>query len=153
MRPSVSLLRLLSCLRIVSLNRRWPHRSLELEQYFNYMGILATEGNYDSMDAFKSSALLLCPLRLHALWRCNELPAVAFGGASAAGMHPMEIILLLASREGDVNRVKEILNVGPDLNAKDPQGRSVSELAGLNKPEKREEIIDAINRHMRDETV
>ena len=65
----------------------------------------------------------------------------------------MEIILLLASREGDVNRVKEILNVGPDLNAKDPQGRSVSELAGLNKPEKREEIIDAINRHMSGETV
>ena len=57
---------MLSCLRIVSLNRRWPHRSLELEQYFNYMGILAIEGNYDSMDAFKSSALLAltCTLAL-----------------------------------------------------------------------------------------
>jgi len=28
---------------------------LELEQYFNYMGILATEGNYDSMTDFKTS--------------------------------------------------------------------------------------------------
>lgn len=62
-------------------------------------------------------------------------------------------MLLLASREGDVNRVQEILNVGPDLEARDPEGRSVSDLAGMNKPEKREEILEMIQKHHNGETV
>lgn len=114
------------------------------------MGILATEGNYDSMTDFKSS---------EENWKRKPLSCLQGPGRSchstsgAGGLHPMEIILLLAAREGDTSRVKEILNVGPDTSVKDPQGNDIKQLAGANKPEKREEILQMIEAYERGEEI
>jgi hypothetical protein len=49
----------------------------DVEQYFNYMGFLATEGTYDRMEALLNS-----------------------------GLHPIDVILLLACSEGDTPKVR-----------------------------------------------
>jgi len=48
----------------------------EVEHYFNYMGCLATEGTYDRMEALLTS-----------------------------GLHPANVILLLAAQENDTPKV------------------------------------------------
>ena len=48
----------------------------EVEHYFNYMGCLATEGSYDRMESLLNT-----------------------------GMHPANVILLLASQENDLPKV------------------------------------------------
>jgi|TARA_B100000683_G_scaffold34624_1_gene30287 hypothetical protein len=84
----------------------------DVEYYFNYMGILAVEGSNDRMD--------------------NLL---------ASGMHPVDIILLFASAEGDTPKIEEILAAGADKTVKDLDGKSVAELAGRDNPDKRDAVL------------
>ncbi|KAL5719307.1 hypothetical protein ACHQM5_012104 [Ranunculus cassubicifolius] len=52
----------------------------DVEQYFNYMGMLAVEGIYDKMEALLSQ-----------------------------NIHPVDILLLMAASEGDLPKIEELL--------------------------------------------
>lgn len=67
----------------------------DVEQYFNYTGMLATEGSYASMEAL-----------------LKEMD------------HPCDVLLLLASREGDLPKVEELLDAGARPDVCDASGRS-----------------------------
>lgn len=76
----------------------------DVEQYFNYMGMLAVDGTYDRMQSYLDFKL-----------------------------HPIDIILLWASTEGDDPKVAELLEAGADPNVKDMKGKTPLELAGNEK--------------------
>ncbi|KAJ9507871.1 hypothetical protein QJQ45_021205 [Haematococcus lacustris] len=76
----------------------------DVEQYFNYMGFLAEEGTYDRMEALLAS-----------------------------GLHPIDIILILACSENDTPKIGEILRAGADVRAKGLDGRTPLQIA--TKPE------------------
>mmetsp|Transcript_3953 Transcript_3953/g.5261 ORF Transcript_3953/g.5261 Transcript_3953/m.5261 type:complete len:167 (-) Transcript_3953:134-634(-) len=88
----------------------------DVEQYFNYMGLLAVEGSYDTMyDMLK------------------------------AEIHPSEILLLWACAEGDLPKVEELLMAGADPKVKDTKGKDSFELAGKNAEVKKEEVLALLN--------
>ncbi|PNT75000.1 protein LHCP TRANSLOCATION DEFECT [Brachypodium distachyon] len=72
----------------------------DVEQYFNYMGMLAVEGTYDKMEALLSQ-----------------------------GTHPVDILLLLAASEGDVPKIEELLRAGAKCDVKDPDERTALDRA------------------------
>ncbi|KAG6553276.1 hypothetical protein Mapa_005010 [Marchantia paleacea] len=72
----------------------------DVEQYFNYMGMLASEGTYDKMEQLLST-----------------------------GIHPIDILLLLAASEGDVPKLEELLRAGADPRVKDNNGRTALDRA------------------------
>ncbi|KXZ53136.1 hypothetical protein GPECTOR_7g1027 [Gonium pectorale] len=72
----------------------------DVEQYFNYMGFLATEGTYDRMEAMLKT-----------------------------GLHCIDIILLLACSENDTPKVQEILKAGADPTVRGLDGKTPLELA------------------------
>jgi hypothetical protein len=72
----------------------------EMEHYFNYTGRLAVEQTYDSFNQYVKS-----------------------------GVHPIDVILLWASEEGDLPKVEEVLAAGADPTVKDLNGKTASELA------------------------
>lgn len=72
----------------------------DVEQYFNYMGFLATEGTYDRMEALLKS-----------------------------GLHFIDIILILACSENDTPKVQEILKAGADPTVRGLDGKQPLELA------------------------
>lgn len=72
----------------------------DVEYYFNYSGILAEQGSYDSMENLLDS-----------------------------GMAPVDILLLFASSEGDAPKVIELLAAGADLNIKGLDGKTALEVA------------------------
>ncbi|KAJ7556801.1 hypothetical protein O6H91_05G099500 [Diphasiastrum complanatum] len=72
----------------------------DVEQYFNYMGMLATEGTYDKMEALLDK-----------------------------GIHPVDILLLLAASEGDKPKIEELIRAGADYRVTDVQGRNALERA------------------------
>ena len=74
----------------------------DVEQYFNYTGMLATEGSYASMEAL-----------------LKEMD------------HACDVLLLLASREGDVPKVEELLDAGARPDVCDASGRSAMTEASL----------------------
>jgi len=76
----------------------------DVEQYFNYMGFLAEEGTYDRMEAMLKS-----------------------------GLHPIDVILLLAASENDTPKIQEILRAGANPNCKNLEGKKPVDLAS--KPE------------------
>jgi len=84
----------------------------DVEHYFNYMGCLAVEGTYDRMNAL-----------------------------IASGKHPVDIILLFASAEGDTPKIEEILAAGADKNVVDLDGNSARDLAGKANPAKRDAVL------------
>ncbi|VFQ79188.1 unnamed protein product [Cuscuta campestris] len=65
----------------------------DVEQYFNYMGMLAVEGSYDKMEALLSQEI-----------------------------HPVDILLLMAASEGDKPKIEELLRAGADYTVKDADG-------------------------------
>lgn len=69
-------------------------------QYFNYMGMLATEGTYDKMNALLDQGI----------------PAV-------------DILLLMASSEGDQPKVEELIGAGADGTVKNLEGKTPVDLA------------------------
>lgn len=72
----------------------------DVEHYFNYMGMLATEGTYDRMEAMMST-----------------------------GLDPVDVLLLMACAENDTPKVEELLGAGANVNIKDNNGKSPIQLA------------------------
>jgi hypothetical protein len=72
----------------------------DVEQYFNYMGMLAVEGTYSKMEAL---------LNLN--------------------IHPVDILLMLAATEGDRPKIEELLKAGADYSVKDADGRTAIDRA------------------------
>ncbi|MED6133022.1 hypothetical protein PIB30_024396 [Stylosanthes scabra] len=72
----------------------------DVEQYFNYMGMLAVEGTYDKMEALLNQ-----------------------------NIHPVDILLLLASSEGDKPKIEELLRAGAKYDVKDADGRTALDRA------------------------
>ncbi|XWS09828.1 hypothetical protein CRYUN_Cryun39dG0023100 [Craigia yunnanensis] len=65
----------------------------DVEQYFNYMGMLAVEGTYDKMEALLNQ-----------------------------NIHPVDILLMLAASEGDKPKIEELLRAGAGCDVKDADG-------------------------------
>ncbi|KAK7333571.1 hypothetical protein VNO80_30346 [Phaseolus coccineus] len=72
----------------------------DVEQYFNYMGMLAVDGTYDRMEALLSLKI-----------------------------HPVDILLLLAASEGDKPKIEELLRAGAKYDVKDGDGRTALDRA------------------------
>lgn len=72
----------------------------DVEQYFNYMGMLATDGSYDKMEALLNK-----------------------------GLHPVDILLLLAASEGDRPKIEELLRAGAQCDVEDADGRTALDRA------------------------
>jgi len=79
---------------------RESYSAEDVEYYFNYSGILAERGSYDTME--------------------NMLDA---------GIAPVDILLLLASSEGDTPKVVELLSAGATIDIKDLEGKTPMDLA------------------------
>jgi hypothetical protein len=71
----------------------------DVEQYFNYMGMLAEEGSYDRLEEVLKSDL-----------------------------HPADILLLWAAKENDTPKAAELLRAGADKDVKDLNGKTPSDL-------------------------
>ncbi|KAF5177668.1 Lhcp translocation defect [Thalictrum thalictroides] len=72
----------------------------DVEQYFNYMGMLAVEGSYDKMEAMLS-----------------------------LNIHPVDILLMMAASEGDKPKIEELLRAGASYTVKDADGRTAIDRA------------------------
>ncbi|XP_073115548.1 protein LHCP TRANSLOCATION DEFECT-like [Elaeis guineensis] len=72
----------------------------DVEQYFNYMGMLAVEGSYDKMEALLNQ-----------------------------NIHPVDILLMLAASEGDKPKIEELLRAGANYDVKDVDGRTALDRA------------------------
>ncbi|XP_073127668.1 protein LHCP TRANSLOCATION DEFECT [Henckelia pumila] len=72
----------------------------DVEQYFNYMGMLAVEGSYDKMEALLNQ-----------------------------NIHPVDILLLMAASEGDKPKIEELMRAGANYTVKDAQGRTALDRA------------------------
>ncbi|KAH7546676.1 hypothetical protein FEM48_Zijuj01G0226900 [Ziziphus jujuba var. spinosa] len=72
----------------------------DVEQYFNYMGMLAVEGSYDKMEALLS-----------------------------LNIHPVDILLMMAASEGDKPKIEELLRAGANYDVKDADGRTAIDRA------------------------
>ncbi|KAF7015480.1 hypothetical protein CFC21_029319 [Triticum aestivum] len=72
----------------------------DVEQYFNYMGMLAVEGTYDKMEALLNQSI-----------------------------HPVDILLILAASEGDLPKIEELLKAGAKYDVKDADGRTALDRA------------------------
>uniref|UniRef100_A0A5B6YV12 Protein LHCP TRANSLOCATION DEFECT n=1 Tax=Davidia involucrata TaxID=16924 RepID=A0A5B6YV12_DAVIN len=72
----------------------------DVEQYFNYMGMLAVEGSYDKMDALLSQ-----------------------------NIHPVDILLMMAASEGDKPKIEELLKAGATFTVKDVDGKTALDRA------------------------
>ena len=100
---------------IVGSQGRDEYTNDDVEQYFNYMGFLATEGTYDRMEALMKS-----------------------------GLHPVDIILILACAENDTPKIQEILGSGADPTVKGLDGKTPLEIA--TKPELQQLLKDALSK-------
>ncbi|GLT72632.1 hypothetical protein SLA2020_445480 [Shorea laevis] len=72
----------------------------DVEQYFNYMGMLAVEGSYDKMNTLLSQ-----------------------------NIHPVDILLMMAASEGDKPKIEELLRAGASYTVKDVDGRTALDRA------------------------
>ncbi|XP_042494547.1 protein LHCP TRANSLOCATION DEFECT [Macadamia integrifolia] len=72
----------------------------DVEQYFNYMGMLAVEGTYEKMEALLSQ-----------------------------NIHPVDILLMMAASEGDKPKIEELLRAGASYTVKDADGRTAVDRA------------------------
>lgn len=90
----------------------------DVEMYFNYMGMLANEGSYDRMQKFFE-----------------------------AGIHPCDIILLMACEEGDTPKIEELIKAGADTSVKDWQGKTCMELAANDKVWRATDATPPLVRH------
>ncbi|XP_077246216.1 protein LHCP TRANSLOCATION DEFECT-like [Tasmannia lanceolata] len=72
----------------------------DVEQYFNYMGMLAVEGSYDKMETLLKQ-----------------------------NIHPVDILLIMAASEGDKPKIEELLRAGANYSVKDANGRTAIDRA------------------------
>eukprot|EP00898_Chlorokybus_atmophyticus_P002192 jgi/Chlat1/2974/Chrsp2S04702 len=84
----------------------------DVEHYFNYMGMLATEGTYDKLEALLST-----------------------------GIHPVDLLLLMSSSEGDLPKIEELLNAGADASVKDTEGKTALDRAA------NDQVRELLNKH------
>ena len=82
------------------------------------MGMLANEGSYDRMQKFFE-----------------------------AGIHPCDIILLMACEEGDTPKIEELIKAGADTSVKDWQGKTCMELAANDKVWRATDATPPLVRH------
>mmetsp|Transcript_28722 Transcript_28722/g.80865 ORF Transcript_28722/g.80865 Transcript_28722/m.80865 type:complete len:168 (+) Transcript_28722:111-614(+) len=80
-------------------SERSEYEDEDVEFYFNYMGMLATEGTYD---------------RMYELMKDRE---------------PVDVILLMAATEGDIPKLNELIASGADPTITDPDGKTPLDLA------------------------
>ncbi|XP_057460294.1 protein LHCP TRANSLOCATION DEFECT-like [Actinidia eriantha] len=73
----------------------------DVEQYFNYMGMLAVEGTYDKLEKLLSQ-----------------------------NIHPVDILLMMAASEGDKPKIEELLRAGASYTVKDANGLTALDKAG-----------------------
>ena len=88
------------------------YEEVDVEYYFNYMGMLAIEGSYD---------------RMHALM--------------ATGIHPADAILHFASQEGDMPKCTELMEAGANPNVEGLNGKTAIDVAGENNAEKKQAVL------------
>ncbi|EFN57405.1 hypothetical protein CHLNCDRAFT_142839 [Chlorella variabilis] len=79
--------------------KRGDYQASDVQDYFMYMGMLASEGNYE---------------------RCEAM--------LATGTAPVDLLLLMACSENDDGKVEELLESGADPSIKDLDGRTPMEL-------------------------
>ena len=91
---------------------RDDYEDIDVEYYFNYMGMLAIEGSYDRMNALMKT-----------------------------GIHPCDALLLFASEEGDVPKVTELLEAGADRMVKNVEGETSMDVAGKKNAEKKDAVL------------
>eukprot|EP00244_Chara_vulgaris_P000815 TRINITY_DN1139_c0_g2_i1.p1 TRINITY_DN1139_c0_g2~~TRINITY_DN1139_c0_g2_i1.p1 ORF type:complete len:205 (-),score=42.89 TRINITY_DN1139_c0_g2_i1:457-1071(-) len=72
----------------------------DVEQYFNYTGMLAVEGTYNKMYALLDKEI-----------------------------HPVDILLLFAATEGDRPKIQELLRAGARIDVQDVDGRTAVDRA------------------------
>lgn len=72
--------------------QRSDYEYQDADDYFNCMGMLAAEGTYDRLEEW-----------------------------SDAGVHPIDMILLMACEEGDAPKVEEVLHAGAQTTVTDPR--------------------------------
>ena len=72
----------------------------DVEHYFNYMGMLATEGTYDRLEQMMST-----------------------------GLAPVDLLLLMAATENDTPKIEELLGAGANVAVTDLNGKTPMELA------------------------
>eukprot|EP00252_Welwitschia_mirabilis_P015947 TRINITY_DN35362_c0_g1_i1.p1 TRINITY_DN35362_c0_g1~~TRINITY_DN35362_c0_g1_i1.p1 ORF type:complete len:168 (-),score=33.93 TRINITY_DN35362_c0_g1_i1:146-649(-) len=72
----------------------------DVEEYFNYMGMLAVEGSYNKMEALLQKKI-----------------------------HPVDILLLLAASEGDKPKIEELMQAGADYTVTDVEGKTALDRA------------------------
>ncbi|KAK9841335.1 hypothetical protein WJX74_004077 [Apatococcus lobatus] len=94
------------------------YSAVDVEHYFNYMGMLAEEGTYDKLNRLQNT-----------------------------GLEPVDLLLVMAAGENDAPKVGELLRAGADIKVKGPEGKSPLELATseevldlLQNPSKAEEM-------------
>ena len=93
------------------------YEDVDVEYYFNYMGLLAVEGTYDRMNALMET-----------------------------GIHPADAILLFASAEGDTPKCTELMEAGANPNAKGLDGVTAIDVAGENNAEKKEMVLEILQK-------
>jgi len=87
----------------------------DVEQYFNYMGILAVEGTYDSLY--------------------QQLDAE---------IHPADIIINWAAAEGDLPKIEELLAAGANPNVPNTRGETAFDNAGKVATTKKEDVLELL---------
>lgn len=80
--------------------KREDYTTDDVEQYFNYMGMLAAEGTYDRLEAMLST-----------------------------GTAPVDLLLLMAASENDAPKLAELIRAGAQLDVKDSNGKSARDIA------------------------
>jgi len=93
------------------------YEEVDVEYYFNYMGLLAVEGSYDRMYALLET-----------------------------GIHPADAILLFASAEGDTPKCAELMEAGANPNAKGLDGMTAIDVAGKNNADKKEAVLEILQK-------
>jgi hypothetical protein len=93
------------------------YEDVDVEYYFNYMGLLAVEGTYDRMNALMET-----------------------------GIHPADAILLFASAEGDTPKCTELMEAGANPNAKGLDGVTAIDVAGKNNAEKKGMVLEILQK-------
>ena len=88
----------------------------DVEQYYNFMGILAGTGNYDRLDQLIGKTT----------YGPGDMPG-------PGGMDCVDALLFLAAGEGDYVKLEEVLKAGADVSAVDPStGKTAQEVCAAN---------------------